>query len=215
MYAPGHREMADPTKQIRIRFTFLEFARETDDDDPKKRSRSLPRSFQPTYVQQAELQPAEDLTPEPASSGGDGGMWSSMGSRGHPYICHRPCVRWSKGHCTAGTDCEFCHLAHRAERKLCRKDRKALQSMPLLDLLRVTWRLLEEHGRRVRWADMEGVQPIFDVLTQEFEFARGAARPVEQYRRSDEELLHLQRRLRHTSMNFRSLLVSVAQRCRP
>ncbi|CAJ1341664.1 unnamed protein product, partial [Effrenium voratum] len=34
------------------------------------------------------------------------------GSRGHPDICRRPCVRMARGTCQAGSGCGFCHLPH-------------------------------------------------------------------------------------------------------
>ena len=36
----------------------------------------------------------------------------SIGSVGHPGLCNRPCILFSRGECTAGRDCRFCHLAH-------------------------------------------------------------------------------------------------------
>jgi hypothetical protein len=36
----------------------------------------------------------------------------SIGSVGHPGLCNRPCIQFSRGECTAGRDCRFCHLAH-------------------------------------------------------------------------------------------------------
>ncbi|CAJ1332041.1 unnamed protein product, partial [Effrenium voratum] len=36
------------------------------------------------------------------------------GSRGHPDICRRPCIRMARGNCEAGRACGFCHLPHTA-----------------------------------------------------------------------------------------------------
>ncbi|CAE7757208.1 unnamed protein product [Symbiodinium sp. CCMP2456] len=36
----------------------------------------------------------------------------SLGSLGHPEVCHRPCVNFAKGFCAAGSSCDYCHLSH-------------------------------------------------------------------------------------------------------
>ena len=33
----------------------------------------------------------------------------NKGSRGHPFLCKRPCVRMAKGICNMGNACEYCH----------------------------------------------------------------------------------------------------------
>ena len=36
----------------------------------------------------------------------------SAGSYGHPNICRRPCILFTRGTCQAGADCNFCHVNH-------------------------------------------------------------------------------------------------------
>eukprot|EP00438_Fugacium_kawagutii_P021666 Skav223794 [mRNA] locus=scaffold575:482831:485609:+ [translate_table: standard] len=54
----------------------------------------------------------------------------SPGSRGHPFLCRRPCVRLAKGGCEAGAACGFCHHNDHARLKsFDRQQRKQLQNM--------------------------------------------------------------------------------------
>ena len=159
---------------IRTRFTFLEG---TVPENPESglgdarmtRCLSEPSSFKPTYVEKA---PHAFRHPSPTSHSPaeDGGVWPSVGSMGHPHLCSRPCVRLHRGFCAQGHDCSFCHLAHGPEHKLRPQDRRALQALTVLDLLRVTWRPLETLGRRAN-SDFD-VKPIFNILAVELDFAR-------------------------------------------
>jgi hypothetical protein len=37
---------------------------------------------------------------------------TSKGSRGHPVVCFRPCIRLAKGPCEMGDACDYCHYKH-------------------------------------------------------------------------------------------------------
>eukprot|EP00435_Cladocopium_sp_Y103_P003239 s7178_g1.t1 len=37
---------------------------------------------------------------------------ASEGSRGHPLVCRRPCIRLAKGNCNMGDACGYCHHEH-------------------------------------------------------------------------------------------------------
>mmetsp|Transcript_74411 Transcript_74411/g.174596 ORF Transcript_74411/g.174596 Transcript_74411/m.174596 type:complete len:262 (-) Transcript_74411:32-817(-) len=37
---------------------------------------------------------------------------ASCGSRGHPDLCKRACIYFVSGNCTAGAQCNFCHMPH-------------------------------------------------------------------------------------------------------
>ena len=37
---------------------------------------------------------------------------TSKGSRGHPVVCFRPCIRLAKGICEMGDACDYCHYKH-------------------------------------------------------------------------------------------------------
>ena len=37
---------------------------------------------------------------------------ANKGSRGHPVVCRRPCIRFAKGDCELGDACGYCHHQH-------------------------------------------------------------------------------------------------------
>lgn len=52
------------------------------------------------------------------------------GSRGHPFLCRRPCVRLAKGNCHMGDACGYCHhQTHRPFASLDKRQRVHLRSM--------------------------------------------------------------------------------------
>ena len=53
--------------------------------------------------------------------------FSSLGSRGHPETCHRPCIYFQSGLCENGSACIFCHETHDRLAKLDKKQRALLQ----------------------------------------------------------------------------------------
>lgn len=54
----------------------------------------------------------------------------SPGTLGHPEVCRRPCMHFQLGHCMNGSDCNFCHAAHREKAaKLDKKQRMLLQTL--------------------------------------------------------------------------------------
>jgi len=48
------------------------------------------------------------IEPEPTAAAMLPGALNK-GSRGHPFLCKRPCVRMAKGICNMGNACEYCH----------------------------------------------------------------------------------------------------------
>jgi len=55
----------------------------------------------------------------------------NVGSLGHPELCKRPCLYFSKGACMNGTSCTFCHLPHpRRTPHLDKMNRQFMQAMP-------------------------------------------------------------------------------------
>ena len=55
---------------------------------------------------------------------------SSLGSRGHPLLCRRPCIRFNKGNCDMGNECEYCHFGeHRTFKSLDKRERQKVQEM--------------------------------------------------------------------------------------
>eukprot|EP00434_Breviolum_minutum_P027075 symbB.v1.2.023945.t1/scaffold2232.1/size85206/2 len=54
----------------------------------------------------------------------------SKGSRGHPEVCGRFCIRFFYGTCHKGENCEFCHLEHKESKlKLDKAQRHVLEKL--------------------------------------------------------------------------------------
>lgn len=69
------------------------------------------------------------IEPEPTAAAMLPGALSK-GSRGHPFLCKRPCVRISKGICNMGNVCEYCHHdAHGPAASPNKNQRRQLQRM--------------------------------------------------------------------------------------
>lgn len=67
------------------------------------------------------------------------------GSRGHPVLCRRPCVRFAKGTCEMGDACGYCHLpGHTRSAHPDKRQRDQLQKMATwLAAIAVSPRLVE------------------------------------------------------------------------
>jgi len=75
------------------------------------------------------------IEPEPTAAAMLPGALSK-GSRGHPFLCKRPCVRMAKGICNMGNACEYCHHdAHGPAASPNKNQRRQLQRMDTGDLL--------------------------------------------------------------------------------
>ena len=145
--------------EITLRFTFLQFSAPLSASARMQRSSSEPRCFAPVHSAPVPSAPEPALEP-PSGDHLQNPFPRNCGSLGHPHLCYRRCVHFAQGECTAGRSCEFCHGPHPRERKLTREDRLLLRSITLLDLLRVAWRLLEEHiWVRLEEARQRGEQP--------------------------------------------------------
>eukprot|EP00435_Cladocopium_sp_Y103_P061264 s786_g22.t3 len=59
----------------------------------------------------------------------------TYGSRGHPQLCRRPCIRFAKGECTLGDACGYCHLSHESRFSFDKRQRALLQEMETGSLL--------------------------------------------------------------------------------
>eukprot|EP00435_Cladocopium_sp_Y103_P015546 s51_g3.t2 len=60
------------------------------------------------------------------------------GSRGHPVLCRRPCIRFANGSCKSGDACAYCHYEHDYRTNLLdRRQRLQLKSMDTSELLAV------------------------------------------------------------------------------
>ena len=64
------------------------------------------------------------------------GSWElSVGSLGHPELCHKPCIFVNYGSCPAGSACHFCHDGHSGKRRLTRKQRDEMKRLGEADVL--------------------------------------------------------------------------------
>ncbi|CAK0868978.1 unnamed protein product [Prorocentrum cordatum] len=60
----------------------------------------------------------------------------NVGSLGHPEMCVRPCLYFSRGQCTNGSGCRFCHYQHPARPvHLGRPHRKTLEAATATECL--------------------------------------------------------------------------------
>ena len=73
-------------------------------------------------VQKSALMPPTPTVPP--STGG--------GSRGHPVLCARPCVRFTKGNCQMGDACGYCHhKTHPTRLTMDKRQRLQVQNMDI------------------------------------------------------------------------------------
>ncbi|CAJ1349367.1 unnamed protein product [Effrenium voratum] len=135
---------------LEYRRTFITALEEPREPEPQRRASSLPPTPSAPLVQAwewelqgyvAELaqaadglrQPSEDLEEQPEDSPeGSAAMDvdNSLGSRGHPDLCRRPCIYHRSGYCVQGADCGFCHLDHEGRApKLDKKQREIIRSL--------------------------------------------------------------------------------------
>ena len=223
--------------RTRVRFIFIDIADEPD-ESPLLRSTSEPPSFRPhgQTDPSGDAADAEPQQPNPARELGEPAVsepgqslpmhdempaaiqapWPTLGSAGHPHFCYRRCVHFVRGQCLNGTECNFCHMRHPAERTPDKADRHAIRSLSRLELLETSWGVLQA---RIRERQAE-VQPIFEVLAAELEDARQEHRvvtttPEQKRTRRTQDFQRLQWSLCRSTMNFASLLRFVACRCRP
>ena len=88
----------------------------------------------------------------------------TLGSYGHPELCHRPCVNFMKGVCKSGNECNFCHLPHTKNPKFDKQQREMLASLPKPTLLAT---ILPHLRQRVVDHDLYEVQEIVEMLERE------------------------------------------------
>ncbi|CAJ1424179.1 unnamed protein product [Effrenium voratum] len=73
------------------------------------------------------------FTPSSQNSELSGGS-ISVGSLGHPEVCHKPCIFLHYGSCPAGSACRYCHDSHNGKR-LTRKQRDEMKRLGEADIL--------------------------------------------------------------------------------
>lgn len=88
----------------------------------------------------------------------------TLGSFGHPELCHRPCINFMKGVCKSGGECNFCHLPHTKTPKLDKQQREMLATLPKPTLLAT---ILPHLRQRLVDRDLYQVQEIVEMLERE------------------------------------------------
>ena len=88
----------------------------------------------------------------------------TLGSYGHPELCHRPCIKFLTGVCKSGVDCNFCHLPHTKIPKFDKQQREVLATLPKHALLAA---ILPHLRLRVVEYDLHEVQEIVEMLERE------------------------------------------------
>ncbi|CAE7889837.1 unnamed protein product, partial [Symbiodinium sp. KB8] len=74
----------------------------------------------------------------------------SQGSRGHPFLCRRPCVHILRsGSCAHGDYCSYCHFPHEARSKLDTRQRAMCEAMPKAQFLSVLTEMLASQGAEI------------------------------------------------------------------
>lgn len=86
----------------------------------------------PTEIPKQDQQEQHSQAPEAAGVRG----YTNLGSRCHPILCRRPCIRFAKGKCDTEDACGYCHHSlHAPFRNLDRKQRLQVRNMDLGTLL--------------------------------------------------------------------------------
>lgn len=80
----------------------------------------------PTEIPKQDQQEQHSQAPEAAGVRG----YTNLGSRCHPILCRRPCIRFAKGKCDTEDACGYCHHSlHAPFRNLDRKQRLQVRNM--------------------------------------------------------------------------------------
>ncbi|CAL1148702.1 unnamed protein product [Cladocopium goreaui] len=88
---------------------------------------------------------------------------ANKGSRGHPVVCRRPCIRFAKGGCELGDACGYCHHEHPGYVAPNKRQRVKLDYMETGELLAV---LLPHVRRSIEVAQIEATN-IIEMLEGE------------------------------------------------
>lgn len=91
-------------------------------------AQALPEGFETAEVFMGPVPPVQPVGVEKVQA------VSNHGSRAHPFLCNRPCVRFAKGLCESGDACGYCH--HQGHTRVVKLDRRQRAQMKEMD----TWR---------------------------------------------------------------------------
>ncbi|CAL1166064.1 unnamed protein product [Cladocopium goreaui] len=83
------------------------------------------------------------------------------GSRGHPQLCARPCIRIAKeGGCNLGDACGYCHLGHLSHGSRVAFDKRQRTLLHEMDTETLCFVVLPHLRRCIRAAEIDGTQLI-------------------------------------------------------
>lgn len=89
----------------------------------------------------------------------------SFGSIGHPELCSRPCLFFSRGVCESGSKCKFCHFPHQARQlRFDKRNRIELFQMPISEVACAVYPVLV--GRVERFQLTAELDPICKLIAK-------------------------------------------------
>ncbi|CAE6943474.1 unnamed protein product [Symbiodinium natans] len=129
----------------------------------------------------------------------------SLGSRGHPDVCRRPCIYFTTGHCGNGQACAYCHLTHeKSMPKLDKRQRILVQHLSRPQLMSMALHFCRTQAEQRGFTDQ--VQEILALLEAG---ASGSASSAESGDAvTDRDIRNLRKTL--ARMSFSSLIGLVA-----
>jgi len=111
------------------------------------------------YETGSELEEQPLQTPQPEKKE------TNSGSRGHPFLCKRPCVRMVRsGFCEMDEECDYCHMPHQTRSKLDSRHRKYCQTMPKAEFLSIMENMIQQKAEDVQSCDLNA---ILEVIHEE------------------------------------------------
>jgi len=153
------------------------------------------------------------IAPVGSSGAGLASAWgtTSIGSKGHPFLCVRPCIYFAQGRCSSGSSCSYCHDVHEFRpAHLDKSGRETLRKLTFKQRVSVALPVL----RQV--ADSQGfgteAAELFAALEASARTMPGPATPPPAVLPS-----HLRQKLLRSlrSLNFRAVLTHVCREDAP
>jgi len=135
----------------------------------------------------------------------------NQGSRGHPFLCRRPCVHIVRsGSCANGDSCSYCHFPHEARSKLDNRQRAMCEAMPKKQFLSVLTEMLASQGTKIPGQGRD----ILSVLKKEMEDAEQYATQACDSEETEARPVVVKKfRKVISKMNFAALVSLASRRC--
>eukprot|EP00435_Cladocopium_sp_Y103_P005578 s4340_g1.t2 len=163
-------ELDDQVLQISHRLLRLEHSLQGDSGDIERPQPQEMLKFKGEVQEGIWSDPLRERQPMPPASATDEMQAApaaipvpppDSGSRGHPVLCRRPCIRFAKGSCNMGHACGYCHYEHDHRATLDRRQRLLLNNMDTSELLAV---LLPHVRHSLEVAQIESSSDIIVML---------------------------------------------------